>query len=238
MLYPSLQTKSIGFLLVFSTFSLCAVGVTFLIFYKTTNPSVINSNQHFLTNDHQKIDDSTGVRYFSESNFNRERDGDTIYIDDYDKIIDDEKQSLKPIDYFDQIIKDHPVINDDEKPAINLVDDDYDDDDDSVNSGSGDFINNDDDDDDDGKIKQKLSLNQDNFYSVSSEIVSKNDKKKLVTMDLKDLDRKDGVWLETRARRIIGNVKKSEERSRQLLLCEDAGSGELCRMLFKSVLNE
>lgn len=231
MLYPSLQTKSIGFLLVFSTFSLCAVGVTILIFYKTTNPSVINSNQHFLTNDHQMIDESTGISYFSESNLNRERDGDTIYIDDYDKIIDDEKQS---IDYFDQIIKDHPIINDDEKP-INLADDDYDDD--SVNSGSGDFINND-DDDDDGAVKQKLSLNQDNFYSVSSEIVSKNDKKKLITMDLKDLDRKDGVWLETRARRIIGNVKKSEERSRQLLLCEDAGSGELCRMLFKSVLNE
>lgn len=40
-------------------------------------------------------------------------------------------------------------------------------------------------------------------------------------------------WLETRARRISGNVKKSEERSRQLLFCEDAGSGELCRMLFK-----
>lgn len=41
------------------------------------------------------------------------------------------------------------------------------------------------------------------------------------------------AWFETRARRISGNVKKSEERSRQLLFCEDAGSGELCRMLFK-----
>lgn len=47
-----------------------------------------------------------------------------------------------------------------------------------------------------------------------------------------------GVWLETRARRILGNVKKSEERSRQLLLCEEAGGGELCRMLFKGHVNE
>lgn len=45
--------------------------------------------------------------------------------------------------------------------------------------------------------------------------------------------RDNDAWRETRARRISGNVKKSEERSRQLLLCEDAGSGELCRMLFK-----
>lgn len=49
---------------------------------------------------------------------------------------------------------------------------------------------------------------------------------------------KNGAWLETRARRIMGNVKKSEERSRQLLLCEEAGGGELCRMLFKGHLNE
>lgn len=43
-------------------------------------------------------------------------------------------------------------------------------------------------------------------------------------------------YMETRARRILGNVRKSEERSRQLLLCEEAGGGELCRMLFKGQL--
>lgn len=43
-------------------------------------------------------------------------------------------------------------------------------------------------------------------------------------------------WLETRARRILGNVKKSEERSRRLLLCEQDVSSELCRMLFKAHL--
>ncbi|XP_055920009.1 uncharacterized protein LOC129951729 [Eupeodes corollae] len=46
------------------------------------------------------------------------------------------------------------------------------------------------------------------------------------------------AWIETRTRRIMGNVKKSEERSRQLLLCEEAGGGELCRMLFKGHIND
>lgn len=41
---------------------------------------------------------------------------------------------------------------------------------------------------------------------------------------------------DTRAMRIMGNVRISEERSRQLLLCEEAGGGELCRMLFKGHL--
>lgn len=45
-------------------------------------------------------------------------------------------------------------------------------------------------------------------------------------------------WIETRTRRIMGNAKKSEERSRQLLLCEEAGGGELCRMLFKGHIND
>lgn len=53
-----------------------------------------------------------------------------------------------------------------------------------------------------------------------------------------DFHQNSGAWLETRARRIMGNVKKSEERSRQLLLCAEAGGGELCRMLFKGHLNE
>lgn len=41
---------------------------------------------------------------------------------------------------------------------------------------------------------------------------------------------------DTRAMRIMGNVRISEERSRQLLFCEEAGGGELCRMLFKGHL--
>ncbi|KAL7726685.1 hypothetical protein ACLKA6_012766 [Drosophila palustris] len=46
---------------------------------------------------------------------------------------------------------------------------------------------------------------------------------------------------QSKTRRIIGNERKSAERSRQLLLCEKGksggggggGGGELCRMLFK-----
>lgn len=39
-------------------------------------------------------------------------------------------------------------------------------------------------------------------------------------------------WMEPRIRRILGNIKKSEERSQQILLCK--GEGELCSMLFKT----
>lgn len=42
----------------------------------------------------------------------------------------------------------------------------------------------------------------------------------------------DDSWMETRVRRVLGNIKKSEERSRQILLCK--GEGELCSMLFKA----
>lgn len=38
--------------------------------------------------------------------------------------------------------------------------------------------------------------------------------------------------MEPRIRRILGNIKKSEERSQQILLCK--GEGELCSMLFKT----
>ncbi|XP_031629822.1 uncharacterized protein LOC116345003 [Contarinia nasturtii] len=39
-------------------------------------------------------------------------------------------------------------------------------------------------------------------------------------------------WMEPRIRRILGNIKKSDERSQQILLCK--GEGELCSMLFKT----
>lgn len=88
-----------------------------------------------------------------------------------------------------------------------------------------------------------------NVYSVSSEIVSnlksqysvedtkqinKPDKSTSDTESDKD-DSSDDEWLETSAKgkRLIGNNKSLVERSRQLLLCESARTGELCRMLFK-----
>lgn len=39
-------------------------------------------------------------------------------------------------------------------------------------------------------------------------------------------------WIEPRIRRILDNIKRSEERSQQILLCK--GEGELCSMLFKT----
>lgn len=52
-----------------------------------------------------------------------------------------------------------------------------------------------------------------------------------ITADVTDKGDGDS-WMEARVRRILGNIKKSEERSRQILLCK--GEGELCSMLFKA----
>jgi hypothetical protein len=87
-----------------------------------------------------------------------------------------------------------------------------------------------------------------NVYSVSSEIVSnlKNqysvEDTKQVNKGSSDMDSPDDFsddeWQETDAKgkRLIGNNKSLVERSRQLLLCESARTGELCRMLFKGTV--
>lgn len=132
-----------------------------------------------------------------------------------------------------------------------------DDDSDDVSSGNGRIIVN------IKSIVQKQKAEvPENVYSVSSEIVSnlKNKYDKYNIVDQKQINKPDisnertdtepdtdseimsspdddetldDDWAETKKRRLIGNKKKSNERSRQLLLCESAGSGELCRMLFK-----
>lgn len=88
-----------------------------------------------------------------------------------------------------------------------------------------------------------------NVYSVSSEIVSnlksqysvedtkqinKPDKSTSDTESDKD-DSSDDEWQEesSKGKRLMDNNKSLVERSRQLLLCEAARTGELCRMLFK-----
>lgn len=89
-----------------------------------------------------------------------------------------------------------------------------------------------------------------NVYSVSSEIVS-NLKSQYSVEDSKQINKpdksstsdsetdkeelSDDEWQETssKGKRLIGNNKSLVERSRQLLLCESARTGELCRMLFK-----
>ena len=131
-----------------------------------------------------------------------------------------------------------------------------DDDSDDVSSGNGKIVVN------IKSIIQKVAEVPENVYSVSSEIVSnlKNKYDKYSIVDQKQINKPDvsdertdteadssdteaiasaddeamdDDWSETKKRRLIGNKKKSNERSRQLLLCESAGSGELCRMLFK-----
>lgn len=100
-----------------------------------------------------------------------------------------------------------------------------------------------------------------NVYSVSSEIVS-NLKNQYVIDDssaatTKQINKPDdflmressddvsdgGVgdeWTveanDAKGKRLIGNNKSLVERSRQLLLCESARTGELCRMLFKGTV--
>lgn len=97
-----------------------------------------------------------------------------------------------------------------------------------------------------------------NVYSVSSEIVS-NLKNQYSVEDTKQInkadrssvavssdfenDKEDGPdldeWIaetDAKGKRLIGNNKSLVERSRQLLLCESARTGELCRMLFKGTV--
>lgn len=88
-----------------------------------------------------------------------------------------------------------------------------------------------------------------NVYSVSSEIVSNlkseyngEDTKQINKPDKSSSDSdsdkdesSDDEWQEasSKGKRLMGNNKSLVERSRQLLLCESARTGELCRMLFK-----
>jgi hypothetical protein len=78
-----------------------------------------------------------------------------------------------------------------------------------------------------------------NVYSVSSEIVSNLKSTQYSTDEARqvkdDSSSSDDEWQEASAKgkRLSGNNKKLVERSRQLLLCESARTGELCRMLFK-----
>lgn len=99
--------------------------------------------------------------------------------------------------------------------------------------------------------KQKLFLEKfTRAHKASMSSSAKNQKQTISTTNgIKKIDNKrrskasqntespsnnvrNGAWMETRVRRIMGNIKKSEERSRQILLCK--GEGELCSMLFKA----
>lgn len=177
-------------------------------------------------------------------------DFDIRNIEYFDKIISDRLKTMKPLIQDDDM--EYPVeswttqASPQQSGALPKY---FTTDDESVSSGSGDY-----------GFERSLKINRDNVYSVSSEIILTNlmPKKKTTTtttstkgklsprephlrsrtLPTKDNAHKDGMWLETRTRRILGNAKKSVERSKQLLLCEEVGSGELCRILFKGDIND
>jgi hypothetical protein len=98
-----------------------------------------------------------------------------------------------------------------------------------------------------------------NVYSVSSEIVSNLNSNIDDSATTKQINKPDDFLRDTssfsddsldgangdewtvetndaKGKRLIGNNKSLVERSRQLLLCESARTGELCRMLFKGTV--
>lgn len=98
-----------------------------------------------------------------------------------------------------------------------------------------------------------------NVYSVSSEIVSNLNANIDDSSTTKQINKPDDFIRDTssysddsldgangdewtvesndaKGKRLIGNNKSLVERSRQLLLCESARTGELCRMLFKGTV--
>lgn len=154
-----------------------------------------------------------------------------------------------PVTIIERPVERHQKQADDDDFYYENYEDGETDDEDIVSSGDGKIVVN---------IKKPLTnrvappepVNYiENVYSVSSEIVSnlkspysiedtklinKPDKSASDTESDKD-ESSDDEWQETSAKgkRLIGNNKSLVERSRQLLLCESARTGELCRMLFK-----
>lgn len=181
---------------------------------------------------------------------NRHAIDDTIYIDNEnygDENYDNSGNFQVPVTAPVTIIE-RPV----EPENDDFYYENYDesDDEDIVSSGDGKIVVN---------VKKPLAKNRrvppppepvnyiENVYSVSSEIVS-NLKSQYNVEDAKQINKPDKSaadsesdkdvdddWQATNAKgkRLIGNNKSLVERSRQLLLCESARTGELCRMLFK-----
>lgn len=75
-----------------------------------------------------------------------------------------------------------------------------------------------------GDKKEKSNESNESNYA-DWRISGKSDE----SLELDNANKND--WIEPRIRRILDNIKRSEERSQQILLCK--GEGELCNMLFK-----
>lgn len=182
---------------------------------------------------------------------------DTIYIDNDsygDENYDNSGNFANQVPVTAPVtIIERPIEPDDDDFYYENYDESESDDEDIVSSGDGKIVVN---------VKKPLLKNRaptpappqpepvnyiENVYSVSSEIVS-NLKSQYSVEDTKQINKpdksasesgsdkdSDDEWQETSAKgkRLIGNNKSLVERSRQLLLCESARTGELCRMLFK-----
>lgn len=243
MFFQSLSKRKILLLIINALISVLMVScVIFLYHYLPTNshPSkftVEKDNSIHITKGH-----IANVRISQ----NRHAIDDTIYIDNEnygDENYDNSGNFQVPVTAPVTII---------ERPVDSAEDDDFyyenydeSDDEDIVSSGDGKIVVN---------VKKPLTKNHsppppepvnyiENVYSVSSEIVS-NLKSQYNIDDAKQINKpdrstvesdKDDDWQETSAKgkRLSGNNKSLVERSRQLLLCESARTGELCRMLFK-----
>lgn len=192
----------------------------------------------------------------SRRSSSEEANDDTIYIDNdnygdesYDNSgnfanqVSNESPVTAPVTIIERPVE-RSQSEDDDFYYENYDDESETDDEDIVSSGDGKIVVN---------VKKPLTnrvpppepVNYiENVYSVSSEIVSNlksqysvEDTSKQINKPDKasEAESSDDEWQESSAKgkRLMGNNKSLVERSRQLLLCESARTGELCRMLFK-----
>lgn len=237
MFFQNLSKRKILLLIINALISVLMVScVIFLFHYLPANhPSkftVEKDNSIHITKGHM-----ANVRISQ----NRHAIDDTIYIDNDnygDENYDNSGNFQVPVTAPVTIIE-RPVDPDDDFYYESY---DESDDEDIVSSGDGKIVVN---------VKKPLAKTREppepvnyieNVYSVSSEIVSKpelqynvEDAKQINKPDRSTVDsEKDDEWeASAKGKRLSGNNKSLVERSRQLLLCESARTGELCRMLFK-----
>jgi hypothetical protein len=257
MFLQNISKRKILLLIINALISILMIScVIFLYYYlpsgaRTSTFTVEKENSIHITR-HEGGLASANVRISSsrrpQDRSSEEAVDDTIYIDNenygdenYDNSGVGEKPSepvTAPITIIERPVE-RSQPEDDDFYYENYDDESESDDEDIVSSGDGKIVVN---------IKKPMKSRTappepvnyiENVYSVSSEIVSNLKSTQYSTDDVRqvkdDSSSSDDEWQEASAKgkRLSGNNKKLVERSRQLLLCESARTGELCRMLFK-----
>lgn len=263
MFLQNISKRKILLLIINALISILMIScVIFLYYYlpssaRTSTFTVEKENSIHITKGHYESNLASANVRISSNRRSQDRGSseegvdDTIYIDNdnygdenYDNSGVGEKPNEMPVTAPVTIIE-RPVERsqpeDDDFYYENYDDETETDDEDIVSSGDGKIVVN---------VKKPLAnriappepVNYiENVYSVSSEIVSNLKSTQYSVEEAKQAskpdkdDASDDEWQEASAKgkRLIGNNKKLVERSRQLLLCESARTGELCRMLFK-----